>query len=89
MALWIKANGEQQEVHPAGKRFTLAELQQMVGGSIEIISTGSRLYILDEEGKLKGKPHNVAATHRAHDFLWPGDWLAGDVVICEESELPE
>lgn len=88
MALFIRVSGEETEVRPAnGNVFTLSELQEFVGGSVQIIYIGRKLYAIDEEGKLNKKPHNVKATHRAHDFLYPGDFLAGDVLICDRSEL--
>lgn len=88
MATLIKSDGTTSEVRPAsGASFTLAELQGYVGGYIQMISVGSSLYVLNEEGKLLGLPANMAATHRAHDFLYHGDYLCGDVLICEPVEL--
>lgn len=88
MATLIKADGDTSEVQPAsGASFTLAELQAFVGGYIQIIPVGSALYVLNEEGKLLGLPANMAATHRAHDFLFQGDYLCGAVLICAPSEL--
>lgn len=46
------------EVHPKnGTDFKLEELTGFVGGHIELVQTiGRRTMVLDEEGKLKGKP---------------------------------
>ena len=33
MARWMKADGTEQEVHPAGREFTSVELHNMVDGS--------------------------------------------------------
>lgn len=89
MATLIKADGATSDVLPSnGQSFTLKELQAFVGGYIEIIRVGSSTwYVINEEGKLLGLPANVAATHRAHDFLFEGDYLCGAVLICEPREL--
>lgn len=88
MATLIKPDGATSQVLPAsGESFTLKELQGFVGGYIQVIRVGSALYVLNEEGKLLGLPANVPATHRAHDFLFEGDYLCGNVLICEPSEL--
>lgn len=88
MATLIKPDGATSLVLPAsGETFTLQELQAFVGGYIQIIAVGSAYYVLNEEGKLLGLPANVPATHRAHDFLFEGDYLCGDVLICEPSEV--
>lgn len=88
MATLIKPDGATSNVLPAdGASFTLKELQAFVGGYIQIIRVGSALYVLNEEGKLLGLPANVAATHRAHDFLLEGDYLCGAVLICEPHEV--
>ncbi len=88
MATLIKPDGATSQVAPAsGESFTLEELQAFVGGYIQIIPVGSLLYVLNEEGKLDGLPANQAATHRAHDFLFQGDYLCGAVLICERSEV--
>jgi Zn finger protein HypA/HybF involved in hydrogenase expression len=76
MATLIKPDGATSQVLPAnGEAFTLEELQAFVGGYIEMILVGSLLYLFNEEGKLLDLPVNTAATHRAHDFLFEGDYL--------------
>ena len=52
---------------------TLLELQQLVGGNIELVDLGKKYLVLDEEGKLKGKMVNLIATgwlqqEGIHDF---------------------
>ena len=62
---------------------TLEQLQKMVGGYIEVVTAknGDQI-ILDEEGRLKGKPLNEDASE-----YWLGDdWdeynnIVGDAVI--------
>ena len=79
-----KADGTILEVVPAnGTDFQLDELQKMVGGYIEIVPAGKgKIMVLDNEGKLKDKPVNNAATMM---FMQAGycDIIAGDVLVCE------
>ena len=65
---------------------TLEELQEIVGGYIQMVTSndGTADIIMDEEGKLKNKNINVYATR-----LWQGDdirdWkdiIHGDVAVC-------
>lgn len=58
MAKYYKADGTEQEVHPKnGEYFELDELQQLVGGFIEltyiVIDDELKRMCFDEEGKLK------------------------------------
>jgi Domain of unknown function (DUF3846) len=81
----LKANGERIPTAPAGKFFSLGELQTIVGGYIEMVNTTdpNLLLVMDEEGKLKHKPLNRAATalyiHGQHDRV------VGDVLVCPTS----
>ena len=69
---------------------TLEEMQKFVGGYIEVVTsadTNSQI-VLDEEGKLKGKPINKEATElyvgEAMDDTcagWDFDVIVGDVMI--------
>ena len=68
------------------KEPTLEELQEIVGGYIQMVTSndGTADIIMDEEGKLKNKNINVYATQ-----LWQGDdirdWkdiIHGDVAVC-------
>ena len=80
-----KTDGTILEVVPAnGTDFQLDELQKMVGGYIEIIPAGEgKIMVLDDEGKLKGKPVNDAATMI---FMQAGyyDIIAGDALVCDD-----
>jgi hypothetical protein len=90
MATLIESNGLLRTVQPHdGTRFTLEELQRLVGGYIEVIAILSKLFVVDEEGKLKGYPCNESATALARGCLQAGDYLAGTVVLCEFAELEE
>ena len=79
-----KADGTIIEVVPSnGTDFQLKELQEMVGGYIEIVSAGKgKIMVIDDEGKLKGKPVNDAATMI---FMQAGyyDIIAGDAPVCD------
>ena len=87
MATLIKSNGEETNVLPKNKTdFKLDELQNFVGGIIEIVKTkDGKTMVINEEGKVNDLPFNQKATeiylYNEHDFI------AGDVVVCESNEL--
>lgn len=87
MATLYKTDGTQTEVTPKnGKQFTLEELQALVGGYIQVVNTNDRrVMVVDEEGKLKDKPYNQAAT-RLYKY-GTDDRIVGDVVIGTHEEL--
>lgn len=73
----IKANGEKITISPKnGEDFKLAELQELVGGYIEIVTMYGHIMVVDEEGLLKHKPYNHVASEMS------GRRLVGDVVFC-------
>jgi hypothetical protein len=80
-----KTDGTILDVVPAnGTDFQLKELQEMVGGYIEIIPVSNgKIMVLDDEGKLKGKPINDVATMI---FMRAGfyDTIVGDVLVCND-----
>tara|TARA_R100001463_G_scaffold120830_2_gene176983 strand:- start:263 stop:523 length:261 start_codon:yes stop_codon:yes gene_type:complete len=68
------------------KELTLEEMQELVGGYIQVLTSkdGKADIVIDEEGKLKSKSPNFEATK-----LWLGDnrdeWydiIVGDAIIC-------
>jgi hypothetical protein len=64
---------------------SLKSLQGAVGGYIEIVNAqNGKLIVVDEEGKLKGKPVNVVATKLYGN---PYDVIVGDVVVCDSNEI--
>lgn len=81
ISTWITAEGEFKHAPPAnGTDYALEELQKMVGGLIQILHTRwGNLLIVDEEGVLKGKTVNLAATEIA------GQDIVGDAVLCDPS----
>lgn len=63
-ALLIKADGTRQTVIPRNqKKFSLEEMQKMVGGYIEMVSIKDRLtMIINEESAINGSPRNEEAS---------------------------
>ena len=83
----IAYHGAFTEFPPAdGKHYTLKEMQEAVGGLIEIVTTrglhelGDCIMVVNEEGKLKNLPRNTVATVLAR--LFPGDYIAGPAILC-------
>jgi hypothetical protein len=92
MATHIKTDGTKTEVQPKnGTDFKLEELKEFIGGGwIEMVECWNPDYqgmviILDEEGKLKNMPLNVAATDAYGVPHW--DVIVGDVLICRKEEI--
>ena len=96
MAFLILPSGEQRNVAPAkGKRFTLQELQNFVGGYIELVTLSPKLSMfVNEDGKRLQLARNDCATrfarhvlhHNGRD-LFPGDGLVGTVFIFRKGEV--
>ena len=87
MATLIKSNGEETNVTPQNKTdFKLDELQNYVGGIIEIVRTkDNKIMVMNEEGKINELQINERATNLYihSDF----DFIVGDVLICDENEI--
>lgn len=82
----LKANDEAPLIEPKGETWTLKELQELVGGYIEIVAVPNhpgRVLVINENGKLIDLPFNKNATD-----LWQYDAVVGDVVLTD-SELIE
>lgn len=73
----VKVDGTTILVVPnKGTRFTLKEVQEIVGGYVERVRLPHKAVMLvDEEGKLKSKPVNQAASEVA------GQTIVGDVLL--------
>lgn len=87
-AFLLKSDGSQSQVKPTnGTDFTLEELQGFVGGYIEVVRSAldGMILIVDEEGKLKGKPVNETATRFMHKQFSGIDCVAGDA-LCTPAE---
>jgi len=91
--LVITADGkviEAPEPEREGKYYTLEQMQEIVGGLIEMMSLpDGRHMILNEEGKLTSLPLNLMATALAgtSGVLGPSDYIAGDVLVCEDGRI--
>lgn len=67
----------------------MREIQLLVGGNFESITLRHNhlraTAFLDENGKAQHRAHNERATMLLEEAGGlPGDWVAGDVVICGE-----
>jgi hypothetical protein len=81
IAIVYKADGETKNVEPKnGIRFMLEELQEYVGGYIELVHLMEPKYYLlvNEDGLLRGLPLNKAASVIA------GRRIVGDAVYMEK-----
>jgi hypothetical protein len=84
MATLLRADGSGAEIlaPPNGVNWQLPELQALVGGYIEVgLTIDGKWLVLDEEGKLKHKPLNIAAT-RIYQY-GRHDPVVGDVLLIE------
>lgn len=90
MATFIKTTGEEKEVKPRnGKWFGLAELQELVGGYIEIVAAkDGRLMVINGEGKLKEAPQVNRKATEAYVY-GDRDMIFGDVILCTEKEITD
>ena len=83
--LLITPEASVTELVPAnGRDFTLEELQESVGGYIEIIDlTPKTIMIVNEDGK-GGLYPNMMATVIAKGCraIFPHDYIAGNAVMC-------
>jgi hypothetical protein len=80
--------------HIKDKPPTLEELQELVGGYIEVAyaPNGDQI-IMDEEGKLKNKPINWEATEhwlgKKENYAIYPDVIVGDVIILSGNAKQE
>lgn len=93
MATLIKADGTTREVFPkAGLSFTLQEMQQYVGGYVQIVYAPDDIAVLcNEDGKILRMPFNFAATEKYARLtgLAADDYFSGDVLVCTAEETGE
>lgn len=82
------ANANVLETKPKnGKKFTLKELQTIVGGYIEIVHLNAgdlpdAVLVCNEEGKLNKLPENHVATAILRQYTGGTDFIVGDALIC-------
>jgi len=95
MAALLKTNDTSTDITPHnGRSFDLQELQQLVGGYIEVVPVNVNdepsYLVLDEDGKREPKPVNTFATMLFHLAGGaPHDYIAGDAVLCTRTEMGE
>lgn len=80
VAFLVHESGRFEVIKPKNEKFTLKELQTVVGGYIELapVKFGNYFIVLDEEGRLKGKKQNFG-------FIAFELWgFVGKVLICPE-----
>ena len=90
MAKLIRIGGTVEDVKPAiGKEFGWQEICKLIGCDlVQMIPLGGgRTAWMDEEGKLKPHTENKLATEFFGERLLPGDYFAGNVLICEDREV--
>lgn len=77
----LKPDGSVVDYPPAGKAYTLEELQKAVGGYIEVVSlNGGYIMVVNEEGKLHGLLRNQHATALLGS-TW--DHIVGNALVCQ------
>lgn len=74
-----------EEVKPEnGTDFKLKELQEFVGGYIEVVPLGNgKIMVVNEEGRLLNLPPNWAVTTR----YGLSDLIVGNALVCEDGEV--
>ncbi len=94
--IWIKADGTTSVVSPKdGKEYKLDELQEFVGGYIELVFSpdDSRVMVLNEEGKLMCLGYNEKATEIYNDwarqkgYSGTGNFVVGDVLVTSSDKI--
>jgi len=79
----IYTTGDEREIMPQNdKCFSLKEMQDIVGGYIEIVFLRDKeCMVVNEEGKIKNLPINGAATEiiKNNGIV---DIIMGDVLVC-------
>lgn len=88
--LLIKPDGGIVEVCPNnGTDYSLEELQNFVGGYVQICRGTCCIFVCNEEGKLKGLPANYPATGKAIfcKALPIGDYFVGNVLLTKEERV--
>lgn len=71
-----------------GTDYSLEELQEIVGGHIEILSLNDEeIMVLNEEGKILGLDLNDNATAIISEAGYWDDFIVGDVLVCKSDEV--
>lgn len=81
MAVLITSNGQEIPVTPKGDKFTLGELQFLVGGYVELLPAKGAKVFADEDGRMKRLPTNIEAS------LKLGYPVVGDILFLKAGEF--
>lgn len=87
--IW-KTDGEKQKVETDAEFVTIEELYKAINTDIVEVCylSNNKMFILDEEGKLKGKVINEQATKRFYDETKRfDDCIVGDVVLIDRKYI--
>ena len=78
-------NGDFQETQPNnGSTFELEELQEVVGGYIEIVRLNDgRIIIVNEDGLSLNLPVNIEATNILRRDHSTTDYIVGTAIVCD------
>ncbi len=91
MATIYFTNGTSRFVKPKnGADFQLDELQDIVGGYIEIINLrNGKILVVNEEGKCDKLELNLTATMIAHNEgrIAESDCIVGNVLFCDSEQV--
>lgn len=85
----LRPDGSREPLVPrSGRHFDLREMQEAVGGFVEVLYLpDGRAMVMDEEAKSKGSAVNPMATLLASELLAPSDAIKGTVVLCSQEML--
>lgn len=87
----VKTDGSKHVITPqVGTKFNLEELQELVGGYIQVINLNKeQCMVVNENGKLYNFDLNAEASIIAHNFnaIFPNDFIVGDAVIINSEQL--
>lgn len=86
MAQLIPVYGDVEEVKYEGREISLAKMQELVEGYIEIVYLQDKIMVINEEGKFT-HPKNEWATQLAKDFLMIGDFISGPAILLDRGEI--
>lgn len=94
-ALLIHADGSMEVVNPTNWKFTLEQLEKILGGQVRSAAVGSFSFVVNAEENpeawvpKKGVPRNELATLMVlADDLDDDVYIAGTVLLCPERMIP-
>lgn len=87
----LKTDGSKHVITPqVGTKFNLEELQELVGGYIQVINLNEeQCMVVNENGKLYHLEMNAEASVIAHacHAIFPTDFIVGDAVLLQNKLL--